>query len=53
MTGPEHRERAETPLEDWERNQKSGDVQRLGQVLAAAQVHATLALVVATKYAAP
>lgn len=47
MTGPEHIDRAETLLKDWETNSKTGDVQRLGQTLAAAQVHATLALAAA------
>ena len=44
MTRKEHYDRAETLLGNWEQNQGRGDIQRLGQMLAAAQVHATLAL---------
>jgi hypothetical protein len=47
MTGPEHINRAETLLEEWENNRDQSDVQRLGAVLAAAQVHATIALAAA------
>ena len=48
-TMEEHIDRAETLLKDWQNASSGGDVQRLGQKLAAAQVHATLALVAATR----
>jgi hypothetical protein len=48
MTGPDHYNRAEVLLEEWEHNRdKIGDLPRQGAVLAAAQAHATLALAAA------